>query len=161
MIPNKIKVWRDWWKKKKSLAVLLRPNTPKPVSAFTVKSCTQAFFSHSTLSFKWKYKPYLNVIDHTDMNLLSRYLCTAIYNITRSVVLWCYSDVMYNKTVRSIRAVLTRDDLKHAVLLHVCREVPSSHVLLHYTNIGQLLMAENTVHHVIIFHQCRSAQCWW
>ena len=46
-IPNKIKVWRGWWKKKKihtqkkqlskTLAVLLRPNTPEPVSAFTVK----------------------------------------------------------------------------------------------------------------------------
>lgn len=36
-------------------------------------------------------------------------------------------------------AVLTRNDLKHTVLLHVGRKVPGSHVLLHYANIGQLL----------------------
>ena len=51
---------------------------------------------------------------------------------------------MYYEAVRSIRAVLTRNDLKHAVLLHVGRQVPSSHVLLHYANVGQLLMGEKT-----------------
>lgn len=35
--------------------------------------------------------------------------------------------------------VLTRDDLKHTVLLHVGGKVPSPHVLLHYANVGQLL----------------------
>ena len=50
---------------------------------------------------------------------------------------------MYYGAVPSI-VVLTRNDLKHAVLLHVGREVPSSHVLFHYANIGQLLMGENT-----------------
>lgn len=34
---------------------------------------------------------------------------------------------------------LTRDDLKHTVLLHVGRKVPGSHVLLHYAYVGQLL----------------------
>lgn len=47
---------------------------------------------------------------------------------------------MYYETVRSIRAVLTRNDLKHAVLLHVGRKVPGPHVLLHYANIGQFLI---------------------
>ena len=73
---------------------------------------------------------------------LSRNLCTAIYKITSSVILWCYSDVMHYGGVPSLGVVLTRNDLKHAVLLHVGGEVPSSHVLLHYANVGQLLMGE-------------------
>lgn len=46
---------------------------------------------------------------------------------------------MYNGAVWSRRVVLTRNDLKHTVLLHVGGKVPSPHVLLHYANIGQLL----------------------
>lgn len=46
---------------------------------------------------------------------------------------------MYYGAVWSQRVVLTRDDLKHTVLLHVGRKVPSPHVLLHYANVGQLL----------------------
>lgn len=49
---------------------------------------------------------------------------------------------MYYGGVPSLGVVLTRNDLKHAVLLHVGGEVPSSHVLLHYANVGQLLMGE-------------------
>lgn len=51
---------------------------------------------------------------------------------------------MYYESVWGIRAVLTRNDLKHTVLLHVGRKVPSSHVLLHYANVGQLLKGRNT-----------------
>lgn len=47
---------------------------------------------------------------------------------------------MYYGGVRRSRLSLTRDDLKHTVLLHVGGKVPSSHVLLHYANVGQLLM---------------------
>lgn len=47
---------------------------------------------------------------------------------------------MYYESVQSIRAFLTRNDLKHTVLLHVGRKIPSPHVLLHYANVGQLLM---------------------
>ena len=39
-------------------------------------------------------------------------------------------------------AVLTRNDLKDAVLLHVGRKVARPHVLLHYAHVGQLLMDE-------------------
>lgn len=46
---------------------------------------------------------------------------------------------MYYGAVWSRREVLTRDDLKHTVLLHVGGKVPSPHVLLHYANVGQLL----------------------
>lgn len=46
---------------------------------------------------------------------------------------------MYYGAVWSGRAVLTRDDLKHTVLLHVGGKVSSPHVLLHYANVGQLL----------------------
>lgn len=49
---------------------------------------------------------------------------------------------MHYGGVPSLGVVLTRNDLKHAVLLHVGGEVPSSHVLLHYANVGQLLMGE-------------------
>lgn len=50
---------------------------------------------------------------------------------------------MYYETARGTRVVLTGNDLKHTVLLHVGRKVPGSHVLLHYANIGQLLLGEN------------------
>lgn len=46
---------------------------------------------------------------------------------------------MYYGAVWSGGAVLTRNDLKHPVLLHVGGKVPSPHVLLHYANVGQLL----------------------
>lgn len=46
---------------------------------------------------------------------------------------------MYYGAVWSRREVLTRNDLKHTVLLHVGGKVPSPHVLLHYANVGQLL----------------------
>lgn len=46
---------------------------------------------------------------------------------------------MYYGAVWSRRAVLTWNDLKHTVLLHVGGKVPSPHVLLHYANVGQLL----------------------
>lgn len=49
---------------------------------------------------------------------------------------------MYYGAVWSGRAVLTRNDLKHTVLLHVGGKVPSPHVLLHYANVGQLLTEE-------------------
>lgn len=48
------------------------------------------------------------------------------------------------KPLRGSEVFLTRDDLKHTVLLHVGGKVPSSHVLLHYAHVGQLLMEENT-----------------
>lgn len=50
-------------------------------------------------------------------------------------------------------AGLTRDDLKHAVLLHVGREVPSSHVLLHYADVGQLLTGENASGSTFVFYR--------
>lgn len=50
---------------------------------------------------------------------------------------------MYYETAWSIGVVLTWNDLKHTVLPHVRRKVPGSHVLLHYANIGQLLMVKN------------------
>lgn len=53
--------------------------------------------------------------------------------------------MMYYEVAQSIRDVLTWNDLKHAVLLHVGGKVPSSHVLLHYANIGQLLRKETRV----------------
>lgn len=105
MIPNKIKVWRGWWKEKqlsKTLAVLLRPNTPEPVSAFTIKSWTLFFFSFPKL---WaKYKPDLNVIDHTDADWLDRYLCTA--SIKPPLV--CYFDVPWKWCIMKVIRVYER-----------------------------------------------------
>lgn len=49
-------------------------------------------------------------------------------------------DVMYYGAAGSVGVFLTRDDLKHTVLLHVGGKVPSPHVLLHYADVGQLLM---------------------
>lgn len=51
---------------------------------------------------------------------------------------------MYYGAVWSRGEVLTRNDLKHTVLLHVGGKVPSPHVLLHYANVGQLLTGGQT-----------------
>lgn len=51
-------------------------------------------------------------------------------------------DVMYYGSSRRFKVILTWDYLKHAVLLHVGREVSGPHVLLHYANVGQLLTRE-------------------
>lgn len=94
VIPNKIKVWKGWWKKKqlsKTLAVLLGLHMPEPVLVCTVKICTLAFFSHCSLNFTSRYKLYLKEFDHTDMIWQVGYLCTASI---KSPSLW-YFDVRW------------------------------------------------------------------
>lgn len=53
---------------------------------------------------------------------------------------------MYYEAVWSRGEVLTRNDLKHTVLLHVGGKVPSPHVLLHDANVGQLLTGGGQTH---------------
>lgn len=40
---------------------------------------------------------------------------------------------------KTVPKSLTRNYLKNSVLLHVGREIPRSHVLLHYSHVGQFL----------------------
>lgn len=64
---------------------------PELISIFTVRKKKKLYpgFSFPTPApnSELRYKPNLDVIDHTDTSLLSRYLCTAIYKITSRVIL--------------------------------------------------------------------------
>lgn len=107
------------------------------MSACTVKKkvvSRLSFFSN----IKSRYKPCPNVVDHTDMN------CSAGCPSTASAGVLLMLRVMYYESVGSNGVFLTRNDLQHAVLLHVSRKVPGSHVLLHYAHVGQFLAGAKT-----------------
>lgn len=131
----------------KTLVMLFRPKTPEPISVFAVKSCFPRQ-AHVRATFKCHW---------SRQHDYSEVCVRAIYKITSSMILWCSVRMMYYEVAQSIRDVLTWNDLKHAVLLHVGGKVPSSHVLLHYANIGQLLTGRK---HGLRRHS-QKVHCYW